>query len=91
MRYLIRNGVIADGTGKKCFAGSVLIKDSKIEAVFPGKDNAHAAAAAQNAAVVDAQGGYITPGFVDIHRHGGAVPFGGANGRRNALRRMGQL
>ena len=70
MRYLIRNGVIADGTGKKCFAGSVLIKDSKIEAVFPGKDNAHAAAAAQNAAVVDAQGGYITPGFVDIHRHG---------------------
>ena len=70
MRYLIRNGVIADGTGKECFAGSVLIKDSKIEAVFPGKDNAHAAAAAQNAAVVDAQGGYITPGFVDIHRHG---------------------
>ena len=70
MRYLIRNGVIADGTGKKCFAGSVLIKDSKIEAVFPGKDNVHTAAAAQNAAVVDAQGGYITPGFVDIHRHG---------------------
>ena len=70
MRYLICNGVIADGTGKKCFAGSVLIKDSKIEDVFPGRDNAHAAAAAQNASVVDAQGGYITPGFVDIHRHG---------------------
>ena len=70
MRYLIRNGMIADGTGKDCFAGSVLIQDNKIEAVFPGRDNAQAMAAAQNAQVVDAQGGYITPGFIDIHRHG---------------------
>ena len=71
MRYLIRNGMIVDGTGRAPFAGSVLTRDSKIEAIFPGRDNEQARQAAlQDVVVLDAGGGYITPGFVDIHRHG---------------------
>ena len=71
MRYLIRNGIIVDGTGRAPFAGSVLTQDSKIEAIFPGWDNEQAGqAASQDVVVLDAGGGYITPGFVDIHRHG---------------------
>ena len=70
MRYLIRNGIIVDGTGKECFAGSVLLQGRWIEAVLPGWDNPQAEAARHNAKVVDAGGGYITPGFIDIHRHG---------------------
>ena len=71
MRYLIRNGMIVDGTGRAPFAGSVLTRDSKIEAIFPGRDNEQAGqAASQDVVVLDAGGGYITPGFVDIHRHG---------------------
>ena len=71
MRYLIRNGMIVDGTGRAPFAGSVLTWDSKIEAIFPGRDNEQARQAAlQDVVVLDAGGGYITPGFVDIHRHG---------------------
>ena len=70
MRYLIRNGIIVDGTGKECFAGSVLLQGRRIEAVLPGWDNPQAEAARHNAKVVDAGGGYITPGFIDIHRHG---------------------
>ena len=68
MRYLIRNGMIVDGTGRAPFAGSVLTQDSKIEAIFPGWDNEQAGqAASQDVVVLDAGGGYITPGFVDIH------------------------
>ena len=71
MRYLIRNGMIVDGTGRAPFAGSVLTWDGKIEAIFPGRDNEQARQAAlQDVVVLDAGGGYITPGFVDIHRHG---------------------
>lgn len=46
--------------------GAVLCERGKITAV--GKR----VAAPKNAQVVDAKGGYISPGFIDIHVHGGA-------------------
>lgn len=45
---------------------SLLIENGKIAAILtPG------AAAPMDAAVVDAAGEYVSPGFVDIHQHGG--------------------
>ena len=46
--------------------GAVLCERGKIKAVGKG------IAAPKNAVVMDAKGGYISPGFIDIHVHGGA-------------------
>ncbi|MFC5454454.1 N-acetylglucosamine-6-phosphate deacetylase [Prosthecobacter fluviatilis] len=46
--------------------GAVLCEGGKLKAVGAR------VAAPKNAVVVDAKGGYISPGFIDIHVHGGA-------------------
>ena len=46
--------------------GEVLCEGGRIKAV--GKS----IAAPKGAVVIDAKGGYISPGFIDIHVHGGA-------------------
>ncbi|MEC3880452.1 N-acetylglucosamine-6-phosphate deacetylase [Parapedobacter sp. 10938] len=45
--------------------GELLIADGKIEAVSEGKINV------PDAEIIDAKGAYVSPGFVDIHVHGG--------------------
>jgi len=59
---IIRNGQVADGTGKKLFAADVAIKGDRIAAVeAPGTlkgDNE-----------IDATGKVVAPGFVDVHTH----------------------
>ena len=73
MRYLIYNGRIVDGTGRAAFAGSVLTEEERICAIFREKDSAQAVEKLKedpSVTLVDAEGGYITPGFIDIHRHG---------------------
>lgn len=62
---LIQNGtlILPD---KLVEGGSVLCERGKIKSV--GKK----IAAPDNAIVVDAKGGYISPGYIDIHVHGGA-------------------
>ena len=85
MRYLIQNGMIVDGTGAKRFPGSVLIEGDRIAAVIRQEEQAQGAhehksndagqiPLAQNqnndVVVIDAGGAFITPGFIDIHRHG---------------------
>ncbi len=62
---LIQNGtlILPD---KLIEGGAVLCERGKIKAI--GKD----IAAPKGAVVVDAKGGYISPGFIDIHVHGGA-------------------
>jgi N-acetylglucosamine-6-phosphate deacetylase len=47
--------------------GSVTVIDGSISAIHAG-----AAPAPDNAIVVDLEGGYLAPGFVDLHVHGGA-------------------
>ena len=69
MKYLIRNGVIADGTGRECFAGSVLVENGKIAAIRR-QGESFSPEEERGAVVIDAEGAWITPGFVDIHRHG---------------------
>jgi N-acyl-D-aspartate/D-glutamate deacylase len=58
---LIRGGQVVDGTGAAPFAGDVLVQDGKIAAV--------GAVEASDAAVIDASGCLVTPGFVDVHTH----------------------
>lgn len=59
---IIRNGQVADGTGKKLFAADVAIKGDRIAAVeAPGTlkgDNE-----------IDAKGKVVAPGFIDVHTH----------------------
>jgi N-acyl-D-amino-acid deacylase len=59
---VIRNGQVADGTGKKLFAADVAIKGDRIAAIeAPGTlkgDNE-----------IDAAGKVVAPGFIDVHTH----------------------
>ena len=59
---VIRNGHVADGTGKKLFAADVALKGDRIAAVeAPGTlkgDNE-----------IDATGRVVAPGFIDVHTH----------------------
>ena len=84
MDYIIKNGWIVNGKNEKPFYGDLAVKNGKIEEVgehieipsdFPEK------------CVLDAAGGYVTPGFIDIHRHGDWQAFG--NGDDELLNRQG--
>jgi 5-methylthioadenosine/S-adenosylhomocysteine deaminase len=43
--------------------GSVLIRRGKIEALLPPSDHV------EGVRVIDAQGKFVLPGFIDTHRH----------------------
>ena len=60
--YIIRNGVIVDGTGSDPFSADELFK--RVESRRFGKLGTNSAAR-----VIDATGLVIAPGFVDIHTH----------------------
>jgi N-acyl-D-amino-acid deacylase len=59
---VIRNGQVADGTGKKLFAADVALKGDRIAAIeAPGTlkgDNE-----------IDAKDKVVAPGFIDVHTH----------------------
>jgi imidazolonepropionase-like amidohydrolase len=59
----IVNGKVYTMTGEVIDKGTVLIKDGKIQQV--GRE----LAIPQNAKVVDAEGKYVFPGFIDAHSH----------------------
>ena len=60
--YIIRNATIVDGTGAAPYTGDVAIKDGVIAGV--GRD-----ADGRARETVDADGAYLTPGWVDVHTH----------------------
>jgi N-acyl-D-amino-acid deacylase len=59
---LLKNGLIADGTGNKAWTGNVLIKGSRIEKVSEKE-------IAIQCKTIDCRGKVITPGFIDMHSH----------------------
>ena len=61
--YLIKGGLIIDGSGRPGFLGDVGIKEGRI--VFVGKE----APRSDADVVVDAKGLVVTPGFIDAHSH----------------------
>lgn len=65
---LIRDGKVIDGSGSAAFCADVAVKDGKIEAIgkLPG---------AEAKRTVSAAGRFVTPGFIDIHRHADAAVF----------------
>lgn len=68
MDYVIRNAVIVDGTGRAPVRGDVALSGGKIAAV----GNLAGVCALQE---INARGRFLTPGFLDVHRHGEAAAF----------------
>lgn len=65
--WILYGGTVIDGTGAAPFCADVAWKDGKITAV--GRVDGQAAH------TLDARGLCVTPGFLDIHRHGDAAVF----------------
>lgn len=63
-KTLIRNALIVDGSGREPFAGDVVLAGDKIESV--GKTPP---AAEAFAAIIEADGLVLSPGFIDMHSH----------------------
>ena len=66
--YLIKNGTIVDGTGKKAYTGEIGILNGKIKCIADSITE-------EVKNIIDATGKYVTPGFIDIHRHADANVF----------------
>ncbi len=67
-RFIIRNGWIVDGSGAPGFWGELLIDHGKIMRVSEKVE-------AEDAVVIDADGGIVCPGFIDTHSHSGPHLF----------------
>ena len=59
---VIENGMILDGTGNPFFIASICIRGEKV-AEIGAIDSSRASR------VIDAEGLYVTPGFIDMHSH----------------------
>jgi N-acyl-D-amino-acid deacylase len=59
---VIRNGQVADGTGKKLFVADVALKGDRIAAVEPP-------GALRGSNEIDATAKVVAPGFIDVHTH----------------------
>jgi N-acetylglucosamine-6-phosphate deacetylase len=69
---LIRNGTLVT-PGIVIKGGAVLVDGSRVAAVFCGEADVRLWLASNGgkAAVIDAGGDYVVPGFIDLHCHGG--------------------
>ena len=70
--WVIRGGTVIDGSGGAPFRADIGIRSGKIAAV---------GSCGEAAQTLDAAGRYVTPGFLDIHRHGDAAVFRPGFGR----------
>ena len=84
MDYIIKDGWIVNGKKEKPFHGDLVIENGKIAEVGT---HVEIPADFPKERVLNAAGGYITPGFLDIHRHGDWQAFG--NGDDELLNRQG--
>lgn len=51
--------------------GSVIVQNGKISQIITGDAAELVASAAEDLPLIDGQGGYLLPGFIDVHVHGG--------------------
>ena len=84
MDYIIKDGWIVNGKKEKPFHGDLVIENGKIAEVGT---HVEIPADFPKERVLNAAGGYITPGFLDIHRHGDWQAF--ENGDDELLNRQG--
>ncbi len=65
---LIRNGLVVDGSAQPAYTADIAVENGKIAAIgHLGEVEAKR--------IIDAHGHYVTPGFIDIHRHADAAVF----------------
>jgi imidazolonepropionase-like amidohydrolase len=72
---LVRNGTVMTAAGQAFAKGHVLLVDGRIAEVGEGEGVAPA-----GALVLDAKGGFITPGIIDTHSHVGVYAMPGTIG-----------
>lgn len=71
MNYVVvKNGTVV--SGGESFRADVVIKGACIESVISSEGADHCGRLPEGADIIDAQGKYVAPGFVDMHVHGGA-------------------
>jgi N-acyl-D-amino-acid deacylase len=70
---LIKDGLVADGTGGKAYRADVAVRNGKIVRIAPGID-------AEAKTVIDAAGKVVSPGFIDNHSHGDYFCLFGTDG-----------
>lgn len=58
---VIRHGTLVDGSGKPMFSGDLGIKEGKIVAIGE--------VIGSTERLIDAEGAYVTPGFIDVNNH----------------------
>ena len=63
--YLLKNGLIVDGSGGEAFRGDVVVSGDKIASVSGDLDEG----ALEPERVLDVGGKVIAPGFIDTHTH----------------------
>ncbi len=71
--HIVENAEIIDGSGNAPRRGWVGIKNGKITAVE--YNSTVSSDLPSNCRITDAQGRFLTPGFIDIHRHGDIAAF----------------
>ena len=88
-KLLIKNALIVNGKNEPPFRGSVLVKDGRIDRIIPGyasdEDIRSLNINPDDTRIEDAEGAYLTPGFIDIHRHGDWKALMGADGGDDEL------
>lgn len=62
MKTLLKNGLIADGSGKPLYKADVLLSGNVIEKIAEN-------VVAEDAEIVDCTGLIVAPGFIDAHSH----------------------
>ena len=65
---LLRGGMLIDGSGKDRFAADITIRGGKICQIAPP-------GTLSGDRILDCAGLVVTPGFIDIHRHGDGAAF----------------
>ncbi|MDR2587789.1 MAG: amidohydrolase family protein [Spirochaetales bacterium] len=65
---IIANGNIVDGSGNEPYTAALALHAGKIVRIAPRIDM-------PAEKIIDAAGEYVTPGFIDMHRHSDAVVF----------------
>lgn len=64
-QLVLRGGLVVDGTGAPAYPATIGIEGDRIGAVARGGDGQ----ALEGAAVIDATGLAVAPGFIDVHSH----------------------